>query len=49
VLAAFAASPNAGVVSIDSKMIDRPHLRAAMRILDRADRVGKPGSTEVTQ
>ena len=42
-LAAFAGSPGAGVVSIDGKMIDKAHLRAAQRILDRAGRVGHHG------
>lgn len=30
---AFAASPGAGVLSLDGKMIDRPHLKLAERIL----------------
>lgn len=34
VVAAFAESPGAGVVSIGGKMIDRPHLVQARRILD---------------
>jgi citrate lyase subunit beta/citryl-CoA lyase len=38
VVAAFDGQPDAGVVAIDGKMIDRPHLRAAQRILDRARR-----------
>ena len=33
VVAAFAAAPEAGVVQIDGKMIDKPHLRAAERLL----------------
>jgi citrate lyase subunit beta/citryl-CoA lyase len=33
---AFAAAPEAGVVSIDGQMVDRPHLVAAQRILARA-------------
>jgi citrate lyase subunit beta/citryl-CoA lyase len=33
VVAAFEQSPDAGVVSIDGKMIDRPHLQAAIKIL----------------
>lgn len=33
VLAGFAANPDAGVFSLDGKMIDRPHLRLAERIL----------------
>ena len=38
VVAAFAHAPGVGVVAIDGKMIDRPHLRAAERILARAGR-----------
>lgn len=33
VVAAFAASPGAGVVSLDGRMVDRPHLLQAKRIL----------------
>ncbi|MSP03929.1 MAG: CoA ester lyase [Acetobacteraceae bacterium] len=36
VRAAFAANPNAGVLSMDGKMLDRPHLRLAERILAMA-------------
>jgi citrate lyase subunit beta / citryl-CoA lyase len=36
VIAAFAADPAAGVVGLDGKMLDRPHLRAAERVLARA-------------
>lgn len=36
VMAAFAANPGAGVVAIEGKMYDRPHLRRAERILARA-------------
>lgn len=36
VLAAFAAAPQAGVVSLDGRMIDRPHLIQARRILARS-------------
>jgi citrate lyase subunit beta/citryl-CoA lyase len=36
VVAAFAADPEAGVVGLDGKMLDRPHLRAAERVLARA-------------
>jgi citrate lyase subunit beta/citryl-CoA lyase len=38
VVAEFDANSAAGVVAIDGKMIDRPHLRTAQRILDRAGR-----------
>jgi citrate lyase subunit beta / citryl-CoA lyase len=38
VLAAFEAEPNAGVLSIGGKMVDRPHLVQARRVLDRANR-----------
>lgn len=33
VIAAFAASPDLGTLRLDGKMIDKPHLRAARRIL----------------
>ncbi len=36
VVAAFNEAPGVGVVGIDGKMIDRPHLRAAERVLARA-------------
>lgn len=38
IINAFAASPDAGVVKIDEKMIDKPHLRAAERIVAAAKR-----------
>jgi citrate lyase subunit beta/citryl-CoA lyase len=34
IVAAFAASPDAGVLSLDGQMIDKPHLVQARRILD---------------
>jgi citrate lyase subunit beta/citryl-CoA lyase len=33
---AFAANPGAGVLQLDGKMIDAPHLKAALSILARA-------------
>jgi citrate lyase subunit beta/citryl-CoA lyase len=36
VVAAFEANPGAGVLSLDGKMIDAPHLKQARRVLDRA-------------
>ena len=33
IVAAFAAKPNTGAFKMEGKMIDRPHLRAARRIL----------------
>ena len=36
IVAAFAATPEAGVVSLDGQMVDRPHLIAAQRVLARA-------------
>ncbi len=36
VIAAFDALPGAGVVSVDGKMLDRPHYRTAQRVLARA-------------
>lgn len=40
VVAAFAAAGNPGVVGIAGKMIDRPHLRLAERLLARAKAAG---------
>jgi len=36
VVAAFDESPGAGVASLDGKMLDRPHYKAAQRVLARA-------------
>jgi len=36
VVAAFAADPEAGVLQLDGKMIDIPHLKAARRVLERS-------------
>jgi citrate lyase subunit beta / citryl-CoA lyase len=36
VIAAFDANPQSGALSIDGKMLDRPHLRSAQRVLARA-------------
>ncbi|MBU1359298.1 MAG: CoA ester lyase [Gammaproteobacteria bacterium] len=38
IVQAFADAPDAGVVNIDGKMIDRPHLRQADRVLARVGR-----------
>ena len=35
IVAAFAAQPSAGVLSVGGKMVDRPHLLQAKRILER--------------
>ncbi|OQM75808.1 HpcH/HpaI aldolase/citrate lyase family protein [Manganibacter manganicus] len=40
VIAAFEAAGNPGVVGLDGKMIDRPHLRLAQRLLTRAKAAG---------
>lgn len=40
IVAAFAAAGNPGVVGIDGKMVDRPHLRLAERLLARAKAAG---------
>jgi citrate lyase subunit beta/citryl-CoA lyase len=37
VIAAFAAAPGAGVVSLDGQMVDRPHWVQARRILDTVE------------
>ncbi|PDV87762.1 CoA ester lyase [Rhizobium sp. H4] len=39
VTAAFAAQPDAGVIQVDGRMLDMPHLKLALRILERAGRV----------
>lgn len=36
VVAAFEAQPDAGVLSVDGRMVDRPHLIQARRVLQRA-------------
>ena len=36
VVEAFAASPGAGALSLDGRMIDRPHLVQAQRLLSSA-------------
>jgi len=36
VIAAFDANPGAGAISIDGRMLDRPHYRSAQRLLARA-------------
>ncbi|MGR9321350.1 HpcH/HpaI aldolase/citrate lyase family protein (plasmid) [Rhizobium leguminosarum] len=38
VAAAFAARPDAGVIQLDGRMLDLPHLKLAIRILDVAGR-----------
>jgi len=40
VIAAFASAPGAGVVSLDGRMLDRPHLLQAQRLLAAAHRDG---------
>lgn len=40
IVEAFAANPDAGVIGIEGKMIDRPHLKQAERILARAIAAG---------
>ncbi|MCZ6893880.1 MAG: HpcH/HpaI aldolase/citrate lyase family protein, partial [Gammaproteobacteria bacterium] len=37
VIDAFAATPDAGTLSLDGKMIDRPHLKQAERIVALAE------------
>jgi citrate lyase subunit beta/citryl-CoA lyase len=36
IVAAFEAQPDAGVLSVEGKMVDRPHLAQARRILERS-------------
>ena len=40
VVDAFAANPSAGTVGLEGKMLDRPHLRTAQRVLERAEAAG---------
>lgn len=42
VVTAFDAVGGAGVAAIDGKMLDRPHLRGARRVLERAREAGAP-------
>jgi citrate lyase subunit beta / citryl-CoA lyase len=42
VVAAFAENPEAGTIALDGKMIDRPHLSLAQRLLEQARPEGKP-------
>jgi citrate lyase subunit beta / citryl-CoA lyase len=37
VVAAFAGAPNAGVLRLDGKMLDKPHLRAAEKVLAQVE------------
>jgi citrate lyase subunit beta / citryl-CoA lyase len=37
IVAAFAAHPEAGVLQIEGRMVDQPHLAQARRLLDRAE------------
>src|SRR4029453_201093 len=37
IVAAFEAQPDAGVLSVDGRMVDRPHLVQAQRVLKRAE------------
>lgn len=41
IVAAFAASPDIGVASLDGRMIDRPHLLQAERLLASAERLAR--------
>ena len=34
---AFAANPDAGVLAVDGRMVDAPHLVQARRVLERAN------------
>ena len=38
IVAAFEAHPDAGVLSVGGRMVDRPHLVQARRVLERAAR-----------
>ncbi|MGH8595700.1 MAG: CoA ester lyase, partial [Gammaproteobacteria bacterium] len=38
VIAAFVANPDAGTLSLDGKMLDKPHLKQAERVMAIANR-----------
>ena len=40
IVAAFEAEPGAGVLAVDGRMVDRPHLTQARRVLERAEQFG---------
>jgi citrate lyase subunit beta / citryl-CoA lyase len=40
IIAAFDADPDAGVLAVGGRMVDRPHLVQARRVLERADQKG---------
>ena len=42
IVAAFAASPGAGALQVDGRMVDAPHLKQARRLLDRAGEDDQP-------
>lgn len=42
IAAAFAANPEAGALALDGRMIDRPHLIQARRVLDLAEQLSGP-------
>ena len=44
IVAAFEAHPDAGVLSVSGKMVDRPHLTQARRILERARQEANDGN-----
>jgi citrate lyase subunit beta / citryl-CoA lyase len=42
ILALFEENPGAGVIGLDGEMLDRPHIRRAQRVLDRAGKARLP-------
>lgn len=38
IVEAFTPNPTAGVVRVDGRMVDKPHLRAAQKTLELAER-----------
>jgi citrate lyase subunit beta/citryl-CoA lyase len=43
IVAAFAASPGAGVIGIEGVMYDRPHLMRAQQLIARAHQTAEDG------
>jgi citrate lyase subunit beta/citryl-CoA lyase len=39
IVAAFAAQPGAGVLAVEGRMVDAPHLLQARRLLERAGEI----------
>jgi citrate lyase subunit beta/citryl-CoA lyase len=45
IVAAFRSAEGAGAVQVDGRMVDKPHLTQAQRILEAADAGAETGTT----